>query len=139
MGPALPRVVFRLCHSVILTPQIGREDRSFTLVSFTVVKENHITPGRCAEMLSGCRKVVALTGAGISTAAGIPDFRGPHGLYVTRQYDAETVFDINAFVVEPGPFYEFTRDFLSVVDDLVPTATHRFLASLEEGTSCAAS
>ncbi len=91
-----------------------------------------MTPVRCAEMLMGSGNVVALTGAGISTAAGIPDFRGPHGLYVTRQYDPETVFDIGAFVADPAPFYEFTRDFLGVVDDLEPTFSHRFLASLEE-------
>lgn len=90
-----------------------------------------LTAQDCAEMLLSSRRVVALTGAGISTAAGIPDFRGPKGLYVTRQYDPETVFDINAFVNDPRPFYEFSRDFLSVVDSIEPTVTHRFLAKME--------
>ncbi|MCD4750845.1 MAG: Sir2 family NAD-dependent protein deacetylase [Thermoanaerobaculales bacterium] len=93
---------------------------------------NDMTPRFCADLIRENGRVVALTGAGISTAAGIPDFRGPQGLYVTRQYDAEKVFDINAFLRDPGPFYEFSRDFLAKVESLEPTFTHRFLTELEE-------
>ncbi len=93
---------------------------------------NTLTPGACARMLRDARRTVALTGAGISTAAGIPDFRGPKGLYVTRRYDPDTVFDIRVFHRRPEPFFEFTRDFLAVVDSLEPTFTHRFLARLEQ-------
>lgn len=85
----------------------------------------------CAERIRSSERIVALTGAGISTGAGIPDFRGPNGLYVTRRYDPETIFDIRAFLRDPAPFYEFTRDFLGVVHQLEPTLTHRFLADLE--------
>lgn len=91
-----------------------------------------LTPRRCAEMILERGSVVALTGAGISTAAGIPDFRGPQGLYVTKRYDAGTIFDINAFHRNPAPFFDFTRDFLGQVDSLVPTVSHTFLADLEE-------
>ena len=90
-----------------------------------------LDPPACADLIRRSERVVALTGAGISTAAGIPDFRGPKGLYVTRQYDPESVFDISAFRRNPEPFYEFTRDFLGVIDSLEPTDTHRFLAQLE--------
>lgn len=90
-----------------------------------------LNPAACADLILRSERVVALTGAGISTAAGIPDFRGPKGLYVTRQYDPDTVFDISAFRRDPEPFYEFTRDFLGVIDSLEPTVTHRFLAELE--------
>jgi len=85
----------------------------------------------CADLIHQSERVVALTGAGVSTAAGIQDFRGPKGLYVTRQYDPETVFDISAFRRHPEPFYEFTRDFLGIMETLEPTVTHRFLAQLE--------
>jgi NAD-dependent deacetylase len=51
---------------------------------------------------------------------------------VTRRYDPETVFDVVAFRRDPAPFYEFTRDFLRVIDDIEPTFSHRFLARLEE-------
>ena len=90
-----------------------------------------LDPSACADLIRRAERVVAFTGAGISTAAGIPDFRGPKGLYVTRQYDPETVFDISAFRRNPEPFYEFTRDLLGVIDSLEPTKTHRFLAQLE--------
>ena len=85
----------------------------------------------CADRIRSAQCVAALTGAGISTSVGIPDFRGPNGLYVTRRYDPDTVFDIHAFRRNPAPFYDFTRDFLRRVHSLEPTSTHRFLAGLE--------
>ncbi len=94
-----------------------------------------VSAAGCAELIREAGDVVALTGAGISTAAGIQDFRGPQGLYVTRQYDAEKVFNIAAFRSDPAPFYEFTRDLLGTIHDIEPTDAHRFLARLErEGT-----
>jgi NAD-dependent deacetylase len=92
----------------------------------------------CADLIRRSERVVALTGAGISTAAGIPDFRGPKGLYVTRRYDPDTVFDISAFQRDPLPFFDFTRDFLRVIDSVEPTVTHRFLAMLETDHTLAA-
>jgi len=88
-------------------------------------------PAECAARIQSSKHIVALTGAGISTAAGLPDFRGPNGLYVTRRYDPDAVFDIDAFRRDPGPFYAFTRDFLGTFQSLEPTLTHRFLADLE--------
>jgi NAD-dependent deacetylase len=83
------------------------------------------------ELLRGARRMAALTGAGISTAAGIPDFRGPRGLYVTRQYDPEKTFDIGYFDRDPTYFFAFARDFVQLVEHVKPTLTHRFLAALE--------
>lgn len=90
-----------------------------------------LDPARCAEMIRHAGSVVALTGAGISTTAGIPDFRGPQGLYVTRRYDPEKTFDIDWFRRAPYYFYEFSRDFVGAVKAVRPTFTHRFLAGLE--------
>lgn len=92
----------------------------------------HLGPEECARMIRGSASMVALTGAGISTAAGIPDFRGPNGLYVTKRYDPDTVFNISHFRKDPRPFYEFTRDFADMVKNIRPTFTHRFLSVLEE-------
>jgi NAD-dependent deacetylase len=83
------------------------------------------------ELLRGARRLAALTGAGVSTAAGIPDFRGPRGLYVTRQYDPEKTFDIGYFERDPSYFFAFARDFVQLVERIQPTLTHRFLAALE--------
>jgi NAD-dependent deacetylase len=87
---------------------------------------------RCAELIREARAIGALTGAGISTNAGIPDFRGPNGLYVTRRYDPDTVFDIGFFYRDPKPFYEFARDFIELEQKIKPTPTHMFLAALEK-------
>ncbi|MDR2391749.1 MAG: Sir2 family NAD-dependent protein deacetylase [Planctomycetota bacterium] len=92
-----------------------------------------MTPADCAGKIRRSKKLAVLTGAGISTSAGVPDFRGPKGLYVTRAYDPETVFDIGYFSVNPAPFYDFTRDFLAMLETISPTPTHLFLARLEAG------
>lgn len=93
---------------------------------------NPITPAECAAKIGNAGKVAVLTGAGMSTAAGVPDFRGPRGLYVTRAYDPEKVFEINYFDRDPAPFYQFSRDFLGLLATIEPTFTHRFLAGQEK-------
>jgi NAD-dependent deacetylase len=87
---------------------------------------------KLAGLIRKSHHIVALTGAGISTAAGIPDFRGPNGLYVTRRYDPEKTFDIDWFNTDPRTFFAFARDFLRTVDRIQPTQAHAFLAELEQ-------
>lgn len=86
----------------------------------------------CAGLIREANAIAVLTGAGISTNAGIPDFRGPKGLYITKKYDPDTVFDINAFYRDPEPFYAFARDFIELEKTIKPTFTHSFLSKLEE-------
>ena len=50
--------------------------------------------------VAGARRVVALTGAGISTDSGIPDFRGPQGVW-TRNPKAEKLSDIRYYMADP--------------------------------------
>jgi len=95
------------------------------------VTRQAISAAGCAGRIRSARRTVALTGAGISTAAGVPDFRGPEGLYVTGRYDPQATFEIEGFLRDPAPFFQFTRDVLGLVADLRPTFTHRFLADLE--------
>jgi len=49
--------------------------------------------------IGDARRIVALTGAGISTDSGIPDFRGPQGLW-TRNPAAEKMSDIRHYVAD---------------------------------------
>ena len=53
------------------------------------------------DWVSTSRRIVVLSGAGISTESGIPDFRGPTGLW-TRDPDAEKLSDIRYYLAEPG-------------------------------------
>ena len=87
---------------------------------------------QCVELIQKAKNIAALTGAGISTTAGIPDFRGPKGLYITRRYDPDKVFDINYFHKDPKPFFNFARDFIGLENKIQPTFTHRFFAHLEK-------
>ena len=51
-----------------------------------MAKRQTVDSTGCADMIRVSPRVVALTGAGISTSAGVPDFRGPEGLNVHKCY-----------------------------------------------------
>eukprot|EP00871_Galdieria_phlegrea_P003354 jgi/Galph1/4019/GphlegSOOS_G2657.1 len=74
--------------------------------------------------------IVVILGAGISTAAGIPDFRSPKkGLYDNlKKYNLPhptAVFDIEFFRKDPHPFYKVAKELMPV--SVEPTLAHRFL------------
>ena len=55
------------------------------------------------------QQIVFLTGAGVSTASGIPDFRSANGLY-TKNRNAEYYLSHRYFVSDPAGFYQFCKD-----------------------------
>jgi NAD-dependent deacetylase len=56
--------------------------------------------GQVRSWVEGAKRIVVLTGAGISTDSGIPDFRGPQGVW-TRDPQAEKLSDIRYYVADP--------------------------------------
>ena len=81
--------------------------------------------------VAAAERVVALTGAGISTDSGIPDFRGPQGVW-TRNPQAERTATIQAYVADPEVRRRIWRARLeSPVWHARPNAGHHALVELE--------
>lgn len=83
-------------------------------------------------LIENSDNIYALTGAGISTNAGIIDFRGPKGIYTTKLYDPDKTFDLDYFLINPKNFYDYIKDFIVLIDKTNPTLTHKFLSKLEK-------
>lgn len=84
------------------------------------------------------RRIVCLTGAGVSCASGIPDFRSPNGLYSTltnhrmpHLSDPSIVFDLHLFFQYPVPFWIISQAiFYDSSSEYHPTLVHFFLSLL---------
>jgi NAD-dependent deacetylase len=84
---------------------------------------------RLAELIRARQPCVALTGAGISTESGIPDFRSPTGIWAT--VDPRELASLSAFRRDPERVWTFYRLRVRMLTEAEPNAAHRSLAELE--------
>lgn len=108
--------------------------------------EDHLPPRRklpeiateddAVKLIENANKILVLSGAGISVACGVPDFRSPGGLYdqIKEKYnltDPQLLFDINYIRKDQVPFYDFAAQ-LFPSSDLVPSKAHKFIKLLQD-------
>lgn len=83
-------------------------------------------------VLANSNNTVVVTGAGISTEAGIPDFRGEKGIYRTMGEDrVMSIINISTFQRDPRRFYEFYRQVFDF-PPVDPSLAHKVLADMEK-------
>mgnify|MGYP000848843247 CR=1 FL=1 len=87
---------------------------------------------RAVSVLASSHNTVVVTGAGISTEAGIPDFRGEKGIYRTLGEErVMSIININTFHRDPEKFYEFYRRYF-IFPPAEPSLAHKMLAAMEK-------
>jgi NAD-dependent deacetylase len=82
-----------------------------------------------AELVRRRQPCVVLTGAGVSTESGIPDFRSPNGLWA--QFDPLEYGSIEAFRRDPLKVWSFYKPRVAMLAEAEPNSAHRALAELE--------
>lgn len=122
----------------------GESDEAyFSLLSLAITRElskraklaRYNTIDDAVDLMAKCKNIVVITGAGISTSLGIPDFRSKGtGLYSQLEHlglnDPQEVFDIDVFKQDPTIFYSVAKDIIPDTDRYTPT--HKFISMLHE-------
>ncbi len=85
---------------------------------------------RAAAALAAAKCAIAVTGAGISTESGIPDFRSAHGIWA--QYPPEEYAGIQNFLDDPPKIWRFWCEVGEMAKDCGPNPGHYALAELEQ-------
>jgi NAD-dependent deacetylase len=89
-----------------------------------------VTPARLAALLRERQPCLVLTGAGVSTESGIPDFRSSEGIWA--EYDPQVVASVAGFRADPAKVWEFYARRLALLAEAEPNDGHRALAELEQ-------
>jgi NAD-dependent deacetylase len=85
---------------------------------------------RLAKLIREAQPCVVLTGAGVSTESGIPDFRSPTGIWA--KFDPLEYASIEAFCRDPAKVWSFYAPRFAMLTEAEPNDAHRALAALEE-------
>uniref|UniRef100_A0A1A8EKQ6 protein acetyllysine N-acetyltransferase n=1 Tax=Nothobranchius korthausae TaxID=1143690 RepID=A0A1A8EKQ6_9TELE len=87
-------------------------------------------------LLQESKKILVLTGAGVSVSCGIPDFRSRDGIYARLAVDfpdlpdPQSMFDIEYFRRDPRPFFKFAKEIYP--GQFQPSPCHRFISMLDK-------
>ncbi|MBQ0070802.1 MAG: NAD-dependent protein deacylase [Spirochaetales bacterium] len=106
--------------------------QSFPAIPSEVMKLSEFE--KLFDLLESSKRVVALTGAGVSTLSGIPDFRSSGGLYSQKfgSIKVEELLDIDFFRANPDEFYKWAKDGWYKMHEFQPNVVHKALALMEE-------
>ncbi len=85
---------------------------------------------QAAQMIMSSKSTVVLTGAGVSTKSGIPDFRSPDGLW--SKVDPAKFASVNGFLSDPKGWWETALDLAPTIMNAKPNPAHKMLAQLEK-------
>jgi NAD-dependent deacetylase len=88
-----------------------------------------VTPARLADLIHGRQPCVVLTGAGVSTESGIPDFRSPGGIWA--EFDPFDYGSIDSFRRDPARIWDFYSRRFEHLAAAEPNDAHHALAELE--------
>jgi NAD-dependent deacetylase len=82
-----------------------------------------------ARLIRANQPCVVLTGAGVSTESGIPDFRSPTGIWA--EFDPAEYASLPAFRADPAKVWRFYKPRIAMLTEAEPNAAHVALAALE--------
>jgi NAD-dependent deacetylase len=85
---------------------------------------------KAADLLLNSNYAIVLTGAGVSTESGIPDFRGDSGIW--KKYKPEIYGTFQSFLADPSKFWKMAEDIAPTLFSAEPNPGHYAIAELEK-------